>query len=207
MGLFNHLKQLFTRHNLSGARALSAFVETRAAFLAQKSISEYAQARANMMFSTLLSEKGFQNAYEAARWRSYPASLSMMLEITAGALRTRLHASADEATRAANSIASAVIGKMRGHGPLTDTEWDAALDAIGKDLAKSMLAAPREAHAVARNRAREIFDALPFHTAIKQHDFDMFSNTVAFHLTELATELEEATLPKTLLKDFEIPQA
>ena len=72
---------------LSSRMELRDFLESRAAYLAQKSISEYTQARANMMFSTLLGEKAFQDAYEKARWFSFPATLSMVAEALAARLR------------------------------------------------------------------------------------------------------------------------
>ena len=69
------LSRIFLGPKLASRQELQGFLESRAAYLAQKSISEYTQARANMMFSTLLSEKAFQNAYERARWFSFSASL------------------------------------------------------------------------------------------------------------------------------------
>jgi hypothetical protein len=200
MGVLDQLKSVFSRRRIESRNDALAFLESRAAFVAQKSLTEYAQARANMMFSSLLREKGFQEAYDVARWRAYPATLSMVAEVLAGALRDRLGASAKTATAVTEALVADVVAKMRGHGPLTDREWDAAVMAVSADLARASMGAPHEAHAIARARAKEVFDALPFHPAIKQHDFGMFSNTLAFHMTEIATELEQSRLERGVLE-------
>jgi hypothetical protein len=193
MTLLGKLAGLLRPKPPSTLKDLADFLESRAAFVAQKSLAEYSQARANMLFSTLLGEKGFRDSYEEARWRAYPATLSMVAELLAGQLRDRLKMDVKEAERVASDLSSQVISKMRGHGPLSNGEWDAALSDLQKDLARSALAAPVAAHTIAKHRAREAFDALPFHSAIKQHDFTMFRNTLAFHLTEAAAELEQIT--------------
>jgi hypothetical protein len=201
MELFDKLKSLFVRRRIASSRDLQDFLESRAAFLVQKSITEYSQARANMMFSALLGEKQFQSAYEAARWTAYPAGLAMVAEVIAGQLRERLGRSAAEAETLVAKLSNAVIEKMSNHGPLGDEHWSTARKDIETALARAGLASPRRAHAIAGDRSRIIFDALPFHDAIRKHDFGMFRNTLAFHLAEIATELEEAELAPDLDKE------
>lgn len=194
MGLFDTFKSLFARRSIASSRDLQDFLESRAAFLVQKSITEYSQARANMMFSALLGEKQFQAAYETARWQSYPAGLAMVAEVMAGQLRDRLGLSASAAETLVASLSNTVIAKMSDHGPLSTEQWSAAREDLETALARAGLAAPRRIHPIAADRARVIFDALPFHDAIRKHDFGMFRNTLAFHLAEIATELEQAEL-------------
>jgi hypothetical protein len=201
MGLLDTLKSLFARRRIASNRDLQDFLESRAAFLVQKSITEYSQARANMMFSALLGERQFQSAYEAARWTAYPAGLAMVAEVVAGQLRGRLALSAPAAETLVAKLSDAVIEKMSNHGPLSDEQWSAARKDIETVLARASLAAPRRNHAITGDRARIIFDALPFHDAIRKHDFGMFRNTLAFHLAEIATELEEAELGPDLDKE------
>jgi hypothetical protein len=198
MGLFQKLKSLFARHRIASSRDLQDFLESRAAYLVQKSITEYSQARANMMFTSLLGEKQFQSAYEAARWTAYPAGLAMVAEVVAGQLRDRLGLSAPAAETLAARLANAVIEKMSNHGPMSQEQWAAARKDIETVLARASLAAPRRTHPIAGDRSRIIFDALPFHDAIRKHDYGMFRNTLAFHLAEVATELEEAELAPKL---------
>lgn len=182
------LRKLLKSKNIDSANKLQNWLESRAAYLVQKSITEYSQARANMMFSTLLGEKGFQDAYEKARWSAFPAGLSMVSEITAGAMRNRNLTQACETTLAA---ANAIIERYPVPAGQNDNFWVQSNLRLRADLERAKLGQPRPAHEVVRHRAREIFDALPFHSNIKKHDFEMFRNTLAFHLTGIASELEE----------------
>jgi hypothetical protein len=200
MDMLGLLKSWFGRKSLRNREDLQQFLESRSAYLVQKSIAEYAQARANMMFSVLLGESEFQQAYETARWQSFPAGLAMVAEIMAGQLRSRLGFSAQEAEVVLETLAGAVIEKMKGHGPLNDAAWSQARCDVASDLARASLAQPRPAMAIAQNRSRTIFEALPFHQAIRKHDFAMFRNTLAFHLTEVAAEFEEAALAPGLAR-------
>jgi hypothetical protein len=199
MGFFDRLKSVFAPKRITSSEEAILFLESRAAFVAQKSLTEYTQARANMMFSSLQREKGFQAACEDARWRSFPVTLSMVAEVMGGALRTRLGSDALVASKLIEDWVTQVIDKMKGHGPLSDADWQVARESASRDLARAALGEPHTAHVIARARAKEVFNALPFHAAIRQHDFDMFSNTIAFHLTEIATELEQTKLEKTVL--------
>lgn len=198
MGLSSIIKSLFGTRKIDSRQALADFLESRSAYLVQKSITEYTQARANMMFSVLLGEKGFKAAYESARWTSYPAGLAMVAEVLAGALRQQLSMPAERAEGLLLNAVATVVAKMKNGGPADGPDWERAKEDAAKALALSRLAQPRPAHLVARDRAREVFDSLPLHAALRKHDFDMFSNTLAFHLTEVATEVEELKLSADL---------
>ena len=53
------------------------------------------------------------------------------------------------------------------------------------------LAAPHDIHIIAKARSREVFENLPVHPSMRKHDFDMFRNTLSFHLTEIGAEIED----------------
>lgn len=185
------LTQIFSSAKLSSRNELRDFLESRAAYLAQKSISEYTQARANMMFSTLLGERAFQQAYEKARWFSFPAALAMVAEALAARLRL-LNAGDVESINAmlqaiANDIVAAYPVPVDGNAEF----WQAALLDLERGLQRAALAAPHAIHLIPKARAREIFDNLPVHPSVRKHDFDMFQNTLSFHLTEIGAEIEE----------------
>jgi hypothetical protein len=174
-------------HGQSGGdrRTLHAFLETRSAFLTQKTLTEYAQARANMSFSALLTEKGFQEAFEKARWQAFPHCFAMVGETVMGHLRT---GQGLEAATAAAQVEGWEATLLR------DYPEDARAQALAlliHDLARARLAAPLPPHGIVALRARHVFDALPFHKSVKSHDLEMFQNTLAFHLTAILAELQE----------------
>jgi hypothetical protein len=194
MTVWTQLKEMFGQKRIETVNQLGVFLESRAAYLVQKSITEYAQARANLMFSTLLSEKSFSEAYDRSRWLAYPAGLSMVSEVSAGELRTRFSLDGATAAQIVGALGEKIVADMRGHGPLSEDDWSTACASLHADLARAALGPPHPAHAIVQQRAREVFDALPFHAAFRKHDFGMFRNTLAFHLAEIATELEQSAL-------------
>ena len=191
MSILTRLASFFAPQRIADRKSLKGFMESRAAYLVQKSIMEYSQARANMLFSTLLSEKLFLDAYERSRWHSYPAALSMVTETVEGYLRET-----EGIESSALDIHLVEIGReILAPFPVPAGEgvafWDAALDHLRRDLAQAALGAPKPVRNIPFHRASEIFEVLPVSDQIKRHDFDMFQNTLRFHLTEIRVEFEE----------------
>ncbi len=185
------LSRIFLGPKLASRQELRGFLESRAAYLAQKSISEYTQARANMMFTTLLAEKAFQDAYERARWLSFPATLSMVAETLAARLRNLDIGDTDSINVMLQSLAEEIVSAY----PVPEREsadfWRMKLLDHERDLLRAGLAAPHSIHLIPKARSREIFENLPVHPSVRKHDFDMFRNTLSFHLTEIGAEIEE----------------
>lgn len=204
MNWLSALWQWISGTRLSSRQELRRFLESRSAYLTQKSISEYTQARANMMFSTLMAEKTFQRAYEKARWLSFPAALAMVAEAIAARLRQ-----VDSAPSASiNTLLVAMAGEIVAAYPVPaggDADfWHKALADLERDLDRASLAAPHAVHLIPKPRAREIFENLPVHASVRKHDFEMFRNTLRFHLTEIAAEIEKglgAEAARHILRD------
>ena len=186
------LSRIFLGPKLSSRQELRGFLESRSAYLAQKSISEYTQARANMMFTTLLAERAFQDAYERARWFSFPATLSMVAEALAARLRNMDISDTDSINVMLQSLAKEIVSAY----PVPEGEsadfWQMKLLDLERDLLRAGLAAPHAIHLIPKARSREIFENLPVHPSVRKHDFDMFQNTLSFHLTEIGAEIEDA---------------
>jgi hypothetical protein len=191
MKWLTRISRIFAARKIATGDDLRDIMESRAAYLVQKSISEYTQARANMMFSTLLGEKVFQAAYDQARWRAFPAGMSMVAEVLMGRLIDAGHRDKAALATMLGAAMAQIVARYPVPQGAENTYWADATDAAVANLARAALGEPKSAHAVARPRAKEIFDALPVHEAVRKHDFEMFSNTLAFHLTAIATELSE----------------
>ena len=185
------LSRIFLGPKLASLQELQGFLESRAACLAQKSISEYTQARANMMFSTLLGEKTFQEAYERARWFSFPAALSMVAEALAARLRNLDISDTDSINVMLQSMAREIVSAYPVPAGGSADFWQMALHDLERDLLRAGLAAPHAIHVIPKARSREIFENLPVHSSVRKHDFDMFRNTLSFHLTKIGAEIEE----------------
>ncbi len=200
MSLWSTVKGLFAPEPVASRDQLREFLASRAAFLVQKSIMEYAQARANMMFSTLLSEPAFLAAYERSRWASYPAAYSMLTEMAEGLIRPHAIQPLPELHAAFVELARGVFAEYPLPPGQEPNFWQAAIEALDHDLGAAGLGPPKPVHAIPDARAREIFDHLPVHEILRQHDFIMFRNTLRFHMTEIGTEFTERADIKGLAK-------
>jgi hypothetical protein len=200
MSLWSAVKRLFVPERIATRDQLKEFLMSRAAFLAQKSIMEYVQARSNMMFSTLLSEPAFRAAYEEARWASYPAAFSMVTEMAEGMIRPHVEGSTLDLHTALVGLGRDVFQDF----PLPPAQgpqfWHKATEALDHDLGVAGLGPPKEVHEIALARAREIFDRLPVHEILRRHDFTMFRNTLRFHMAEIGTEFAERGDMKALAR-------
>jgi hypothetical protein len=185
------LSRIFLGPKPATRQDLRGFLESRAAYLAQKSISEYTQARANMMFSTLLGEKIFQDAYERSRWFSFPAALSMVAEALAARFRNLDVGDTGAINVMLQSMAADIVSSYPIPAGANPDFWQVALLDLERDLLRAGLGAPHAIHVIAKARSREVFENLPVHPSMRKHDFDMFRNTLSFHLTEIGAEIEE----------------
>lgn len=191
MSILSSLKSCFASQQIADAAALQQFIESRSAYLVQKSITEYTQARAGMLFSTMMREPIFLEGYEKARWQSFPAAISMLAEMVEGAIRERENTAAGSLDAALMRIAEAILAQYPAPSGLGQAFWREAADRVARDLAQAALGPPKPVRNIPPFRVKEIFDALPLNDHLKQHDFPMFSNTIRFHLTELKVEFEE----------------
>ncbi|MGE4252657.1 MAG: hypothetical protein AB7F09_24950 [Parvibaculaceae bacterium] len=197
MSLWSTVKGLFAPEPVTTSDELKDFLASRAAFLVQKSIMEYAQARSNMMFSTLLSEPAFLAAHEQSRWASYPAAFSMVTEMAEGMIRP--HAADALALHAAlAAIGRSVFAEYALPSGQSPGFWQDASATLDHDLGVAGLGQPKPVHEIPLARAREIFDHLPVHETLRQHDFVMFRNTLRFHMAEIGTEFSERADLKAL---------
>jgi hypothetical protein len=191
MDILASVKSIFSPRKITDSAALQHFMESRAAFLVQKSITEYTQARTNALFSTIMREPLFLEGYEKARWQSYPAAISMVAEMVEGAIRGRAGTAAGSLDQPILQLVSQILTQYGGPSGLGDLHWSEATARVSRDLAQAALGPPKEVQAIPFQRVREIFDALPASPQMKKHDFDMFRNTIRFHLTEIAVEFDE----------------
>lgn len=72
---------------IAGRDALLDFLDSQAAFLAQKGLFEYSRARAGPYGNILFDDKTFLTELERSRWLAFPVMLGMVGEAVEGMLR------------------------------------------------------------------------------------------------------------------------
>jgi len=202
MSFFSAMKDLFRPQQLASRAQLKDFLESRAAYLVQKSMMEYCQARANMLFSSLMGEAEFRAAYERARWHAYPYGYAMVTEMAEGMLRPPCAERTFELHAGLLGIAREVFGGFPLPPQAEAGFWQIALETLDHELGQAGIGPVKPWREIPERHARQIFAVLPIHDRVKSQDFSMFQNNLRFHLTEIGAEFEERADIQKLVRDL-----
>ena len=190
MGVFDAVAGLFGRpERIVDADGLAAFMDKRAAFLAQKCVVEFCRVRSGVYWQKLFSEAEFQEALSRSRWRSYPAAYAMVAEMVEGALR---EAAGDRQRKLPGVLAHIAERTFQGYGiPQGDDAdfWTKSLALVEERLAATQLGPPRPVREMPEPAARAVFDALPLYKEIVTHDYDYIFNNLRMNLLRAHEDL------------------
>jgi hypothetical protein len=182
---------------------LIEFLDTRAAFLIQKNIFDYARARAGPYFKVMINEPEFKQAVELSRWTSYPVGLAAIAEIARGVLFE-----SGERKALGNAIASATLAAFDKYpvpAALREEAWKQARETLIERLAQIDLHPPKFAKDVITPYGQLIFDAQPIHEEMRKADYEMIQSQMRVNLITMHDEFETRTDKRALLADLGVP--
>ncbi|MEM8877386.1 MAG: hypothetical protein AAGD23_05890 [Pseudomonadota bacterium] len=157
---------------------LEDYIESRAAFLAQKCIYEYARARTGLNSEKLFSEPEFQEALDRSRWEAFVMTLADVVEMIAGELRPHLN-SARDIDALYNGLEAAAVAIMRSYpvpAMQTSDYWDRKEKWLLERLKPVRLAGSKRVKDIPLQTVEPFFDILPIHKKLTGHDFEMIKN-------------------------------
>jgi hypothetical protein len=190
VGVVDAVAGLFRRPEpIVDADGLASFMDRRAAFLAQKCVVEFCRVRSGVYWQKLFSEKEFQEALSRSRWRSYPATYSMVAEMVEGALR---EAAGDRQRKLPGVLARIAEKTFQAYGVPEGSDpdfWTKSLALVEERLAATQLGAPRPVREMPEPMARIVFGALPLHKEIVTRDYDYIFNNLRMNLLRAHEDL------------------
>ena len=162
--------------------AFDDFVDSHAAFLAQKCIYEYARARSGILSEKLFKEEGFLAAIEDSRWRNYPICLGHVSLMTDAALRP--YAPGEAVALSGGLVASVFRIADRYDVPagMAPDFWLRARKGVEERLRRASLAAPRPVKDIPKAEFKLFFDQLPIHESLRGYDFILIRNNLRVNL-------------------------
>jgi hypothetical protein len=119
---------------IAGRDAFMDFLDTQAAFLAQKGMFEYSRARAGPYGNVLFSDAVFLEELEKSRWVAFPIMLAMISEALEGVLRPAADDRRDEVLRGVSAAAFAIFDRYPTPAALTADVWTEARRQLEHDL-------------------------------------------------------------------------
>lgn len=179
---------------------LVEFLDTRAAFLIQKNIFDYARARSGPYFSQIIKEAAFQRSVDEARWTGYPTGLAALAEIVRGIL---FHdADRKSLNDAVSSAALAAFDKYPAPEVLGEEAWKKARETLIERLANIDSHPPKFAKDVILPYAQILYDSQPIHEELRKNDFEMIQAQLRINMVAMHDEFEKRVKKPELVADL-----
>lgn len=170
-------------------QGLGEFMDSRAAFMAQKCVVEFCRVRAGVYWQKLFSEQEFQDALTKSRWASYPPAFAMVAEMVEGALREPAGIRQRLLPGVLSRVAGNVFAKYAPPAGADPGFWTEALNLVNERLAATQGGAPRAVRDIPDPMAKLVFDALPIHKDIVSNDYDYIFNNLRMNLLRAHEDL------------------
>jgi hypothetical protein len=184
MGLLDDLLAKFLRpaEPIRDVDGLAQFMDSRAAFLAQKGIVEFCRVRAGVYWQKLFSEKPFQEALGRSRWQAYPPCYGMVAEMIEGALREPAGLRQRRLPAALEAVARQTFATYAIPADAVESFWGDAAELVHQRLAATQAGAPRPVREMPKPLARMVFEAVPIHPTLVTNDYDYIFNFLRMNL-------------------------
>jgi len=181
MGIFDWFRR---PPRIADRASLADFLDTRAAFFAQKSIFDYTRGRAGPYFPQIIKEKEFSTRVDEARWRNYPYGLSMVAEMVHGVL---LPAAGDAPALAAalQEISLDVFDRYPVPPMLGEEYWSGERAGLATRIAGIALHPPKPVKDIPMPFGEIFFNNMPIHERLREHDFELIRNHLRSNLLSM----------------------
>jgi hypothetical protein len=175
--------------------SLADFVDTRAAFLAQKSIWDYVRGRSGPYFTMIVKEQLFLEGVEIARWKNYPFGISIVGEMVHGVLLPLAGPTAPLA-QSICELALDVFDRYPVPAALGEEQWAKARTELATRCQQVALHPPKPVKDIPIPFAQVFFDNMPIHERLRENDFELIRNQLRVNLISMHRDfVKYANLP------------
>jgi hypothetical protein len=184
------LKDLFRRPEpIRTLASLEDFLDSRAAFTAQKCVYEFSRAAAGYMWQPLFKEQTFLDALERSRWQVYPLALADVGEVALGVLRPHALGRGPDLVAGLQLATRRTVARYPVPPGASETFWSEATKAVSLRLARAGGAATRAVKDISRTSCAKVLAAMPLHEQIKGRDPEFVRNNFTMSLLGVHEEL------------------
>lgn len=184
------LLNLFNRKPpITSVAALEEFVDSRAAFMVQKCIFEYARARSGILSPKLFKEPAFRAAVEQSRWLNYPLCLQNVALMAEHVLRPHAGAQGAAMRRGLAVMVANICARYPVPPGSAADFWSEANTRIRRRIDQAGLAGPRPVKDLPHETAREFFSRLPIHADLRSYDRELVTNNLRANLCRAHDDL------------------
>ncbi len=192
------------RPRLADTAQLGDFLDSQAAFIAQKCVVEYCRARAGLLSRPLFEERAFLDALEVGRWEAFAAVLGDLVLLVEGRLRRLAGSGAGAAPWLPGSLVALAMARLGAHPPPRHRPdgWAGEAGILADRLERARREPPLPAHRIALGSAPRVFGALPIHPRLRAPDAELVTNNLRINLCGAAEQLDRRAELPALLADL-----
>jgi len=183
--MFDRFTRWFRTEPIATPEALEAFLDSRAAFMAQKCVFEYCRARSGALSMKLFKEQAFLEALHHSRWTSYSLVYCDVAEAVEGVLRPHAVGSVRELAEALVHMGERTFASHGLPEGAPDDFWTGAVERLETRLAQAQLHAPRPVRDIPKTEIEAVLATLPIHPSIRGHDFELLQNHLRINLVRI----------------------
>lgn len=169
--------------------ALADFIDRHAAFLIQKGMYEYSQARSGHFAKVLMTEPEFLEAIDHARWRAYPLGLAMVAEMVEGLLRPHMGEERRAGLDALSALVLGVFDRYEVPSTLGKQAWLEARQDLARRLDVIGIHAIKAVKDIPLSFAELYFGMMPIDEKLRTPDFPAIRNYLRVSLINIHDEL------------------
>jgi hypothetical protein len=185
MALFGFFRR---KPPIGDTKALADFIDAQSAFLVQKGMYDYTQARAGHYTKVLLKEQDFIDTFERSRWQAYPLGLAMIGEMVEGVLYP--HAKDRQAFfEAFQALILSVFDRYPVPASVGAGVWQEARGELVRKLGQMGMHPPKEVVDIPGSYAQRYFDLMPFHKDLLTQDMPTARSYLQINLINIRDEL------------------
>jgi len=198
MALLDRLTRWFRTEPIATIEALEAFLDSRAAFMAQKFVFEYCRARSGVLSQKLFKEPAFMAALEQSRWTTYAIAYCDVAEMIEGVLRPQAGGSLNLLAEGLAGIGERTFASHGLPAGAPEDFWTGALQRLEKRLALAQLHAPRPVRDIPKTEIEAVLASLPIHPSLRGQDFELLQNHLRINLVRIYEDFVVAADPRRL---------
>ncbi|HSO48169.1 MAG TPA: hypothetical protein VLQ68_09590 [Rhizobiaceae bacterium] len=201
--VLSYARKLFTKDPPVGSVAeLADFLDRHTSFMAQKCVIEFCRVRAGIYWQKLFEEEEFKDKLHQSCWESFTPVLAMILEVVDADLREAAGLRQRQLPAALEAVARQVIARHPVPQGAPAEFWDREFELIAERMKVITGEPARPIEKMAAPMARKVFERLPIHKDIVQHDYDYIRNNLRMNLVRTHEDFLALARPDELVAEL-----
>jgi hypothetical protein len=168
---------------------LSGFIDEQAAYLVQRYIYDYTNARAGPYTPSLLKDDDYRQKLERSRWTAYPLGLAMVSEMVEGVLQSAGGGPRRDILDPLSALVLAIFDRYEVPAAIGTAAWQQAREELTRKLDQLSLHPPKRVTDIPEPYVERYFEMMPFDKALLTNDVPTTRSYLRLTLTNIRDEL------------------